>query len=118
MRHITIRNFFIAVHQWGCRRGAALTRLLAGSEIRRKLGDVADPKPHWQSPARYHNKLPNSPAAYSEATRSRVVTLGVWHGAAENGRFLDDGRIPNVRGVRVHASTGYNPVEGKAAGVA
>jgi hypothetical protein len=27
-------------------------------------------------------------------------------------RALNDGQIPNVRGVRLHASTGYNRVEG------
>jgi phosphoenolpyruvate carboxylase len=35
-----------------------------------------------------------------------------WHGAIENGLCVNDGRIPNTRGVRVHVSTGYNRVEG------
>jgi threonine synthase len=33
------------------------------------------------------------------------------HGATEN-VSSNDGRIPHLRGVRVHASTGYNSVEG------
>jgi hypothetical protein len=35
---------------------------------------------------------------------------GVWARGDRN-RSLNDGRIPNVRVVRAHASTGYNPVE-------
>jgi hypothetical protein len=38
-------------------------------------------------------------------------TIRVWEWATENGS-VNDGRIPNVRAVRVHVSTGYNRVEG------
>jgi hypothetical protein len=45
----------------------------------------------------------------------RIVTLGVARGGRE--WPLNDGQIPNFRGVRVHASSGYNRVEGNRRGL-
>jgi hypothetical protein len=44
------------------------------------------------------------------AMKRRIVTLGF--GAGRQKMILEDGRIPNSRGVRVALSTGYKSVEG------
>jgi hypothetical protein len=41
----------------------------------------------------------------------RIVSQGLAWGDRER-PLMNDGQIPNTRGVRVHVSTGYNPVEG------
>ena len=47
-------------------------------------------------------------------TAAKKLRILTFKGLARGGREwpLNDGQIPNVRGVRVHASTGYNRVGG------
>jgi hypothetical protein len=55
-------------------------------------------------------------APYSDA---KVANRNTGFGTARQKKWpSNDGRIPNVRGVRVHVSTRYNREEGKSAGVA
>ena len=50
-------------------------------------------------------------SADAEVKKSRIVTLGLVT-RADREWFLNDGQIPNVRGVRVALKTGHNPGEG------
>jgi hypothetical protein len=59
-------------------------------------------------PVRFHTRRRPVRTAMQQL---RIVMVGVWHGATEKGS-LNDGQIPNFRGVRVHVSTVYNRVEG------
>jgi hypothetical protein len=62
-----------------------------------------------------HPRLPRSHhtisrSFHTEMQKLRIVTIGLAPG--DRKWSLNDGQIPNFRGVRVHVSTGYNRVEG------
>jgi hypothetical protein len=96
----------------------------------RRLGPVAhvvlpctSPE-HWYYGPRFLDAFPDaqerislpaphaSPLQGTSCSDAEVANRAIrfWRGRQK--MALDDGQIPNVRGVRVHVSTGYTPLEG------